>query len=63
MATFSNSPSDRNAINIKKREIKKALVGIGYPAPNDLVRLEPSLTSDERDIQELVEEINSLLDE
>ena len=63
MATFGNTTSDRKAIIASKQQIRKNLKAIGFVPSKDFLRLEPTLTSDERDTEELVEEIYSLLDE
>ena len=63
LATFGNSVGDRKAVIASKQQIRKNLKEIGYPVPNDFLRLQPILTAEEREIEEIVEEIYSLLDE
>ena len=62
-ATFGTSTSDRKAIIASKQQIRKSLKAIGFPNTPDFLRLEPILTADEREIEEIVEEIYRLLDE
>ena len=63
LATFSNTPSSSGAFKVAKDQIKKSLKEIGFTHTPDFLRLEPTLTAAEREIQEIVEELYRLLDE
>jgi hypothetical protein len=62
-ATFGNTTSNVKAVIASKQQIRKSLKEIGFPNTPDFLRLEPTLTADEREINEIVEELYRLLDE
>jgi hypothetical protein len=64
LATFPSSPSDTNWIRASKKQISHNLTEIGFPPPWNLMQLVGApLTKEEREIEELVENLWVWLEE
>jgi hypothetical protein len=63
LATFPSSVSDRRAIKNTKQQIKKSLKNIGFPNTPDFLSLQPLRTEEEKEIEQIVEELYRLLEE
>jgi hypothetical protein len=61
---ISSTTSDGNAAKSVKSQIKRNLKEIGFPRQETtLMKLEPCLTADEREIEEIVEKLYFMLEE
>ena len=61
---IASTTSDGNAAKKVKQQLNKSLQVIGFPREETtLMRLEPTLTADEREIEEIVETLYFMLEE